>query len=92
MLGFFSLENIRNLEIFVIGSMLGMRCAPRQAFQSTRPFVRIKIIHVSIDLQTRVEIPERDFENELANDTKIGPTYDSAWPADQPCAGMCIQR
>ena len=85
------LENIDNLKNMVISSMLEMRRAPRQAFQSTRPFVRIKIIHVSIDLQTRVEIPERNFENELDKDPKIRPVYRAALPADRPCAGITLR-
>ena len=71
--------------------MLEMRRAPRQVFQSTRPFVRIKIVHVSIDPQTRIEIPEMDFENELDKDSKIRPIYRAALPADQPCAGITLR-
>ena len=91
MLGFLW-ENIRDLGGVVIGSMLGTRRSPRQVFQSTRPFVRIKIIHVSVGLQTRVEIPERNVENELDKDPKIRPIYDGALPADRPCTGMCNWR
>ena len=82
----FHLKNIGNLENVGIGSILGMRRAPRQVFQSTRPFVRIKIIHVSIDEQTLTTISQKDFENELANDPDFGSMFRASWPADRPCA------
>ena len=66
----FSSENTRNIENVFIGSMLGMRRAPRQVFQSTRPFIRIKIACVSVDPQTHVEIPEMTFENKLDKNKK----------------------
>ena len=88
----FLLEVIRNLENVVICSMLEMRRAPRQVFQSTRPFGRIKIIHVSIDPQALVEILEKDFENDVDKDQNIRPIYDGAWPADRPCAGTWGRR
>ena len=72
-------------------SMLEMRRAPRQVFQSTRPFVRIKIIHVSIDPQTPIEIPEKDFENEARKHPKNGAMYNGSWPADHPCAGITLR-
>ena len=50
----FSFENIRNHKNCVISSMLGTRHSPRQAFQSTRPFVRIKIIYIYIYMYTCV--------------------------------------
>ena len=82
-------KNTGNLENVVIGSMLGTRRSLRQVFQSTRPFVRIKIIHVSNDSQTLTTISHRDFENELDKDSKIRPNYDGAWLADRRYAGTC---
>ena len=76
----------------VICSMLEMRRAPRQAFQSTRPFVGIKIIHVSNDPQTLTTILRRDFENELVNDPDFGAMFRASWPADRPCAGTWGRR
>ena len=68
---FFVLEIIGHLEILIIGSMLETRRSPRQVFQSTRPFVRIKIIHVFITPQTLTTILQRDLANELDKDPKI---------------------
>ena len=59
----------------IIGFMLEMRHALRQVFQSTRPFVRINIIHVSIDPQNLTKISQRDFENELVNDPDFGAMF-----------------
>ena len=47
--------------------------------------------HVSIDPQTLVKIPERDFENELVNDPDFGAVIRASWPADQPCAGITFR-
>ena len=72
--------------------MLESAPAPAQVYVERRPFVRIKIIYVSLIPEILIKIWPVDLENELDKDPKIGAIFRTYGGVLAPCAGICIWR